>query len=232
MQRILNFIKNLSLKDIFYLLVIFGLVFILFNTYKDNKNKEMINKNNITALTDSISYYKSKNGELIATKTLFETNIKELENLNENLYTEIKDLKAKNKILLGVHMNGTIENPTNDTVYIVETIKSPFKYDFNFNNKWRDLEGMITYNNDSLTLNFNKDVVRFDYTIGLDNKNNIYIKSDNPYVSYNEISGFVIPEKPKSKFVIGPSITYGVDMGNFKPSLNVGFSLTYKFFEF
>jgi hypothetical protein len=128
---ILNFIKSLSIKDILYGCIIILLCFVIFKQCNNVNEIKDAYSNNITALYDTVSYYKTKTGDLVATKTVFETNIKELKKLNESLYTEIKDLKIKNEVLLGAHINGEIENPQNDTVYIVksDTINKGFKYD-------------------------------------------------------------------------------------------------------
>jgi hypothetical protein len=185
-------------------------------------------------LTDSVSYYKSKTGELVAHKTVFECNIKELEKLNDSLYAEIKDLKIKNDILHGTHINGTIENPSVDTVFIVktDTISKGFKHNFNFNDIWRDLEGNVLYNRDSLKVNITKDVIKFDYTIVMDNKNNIYVNSSNPYVKYNEFSGFTVPKPKNKRFSIGPSIGIGYGIVHQKPDVFVGVNATWKLIEF
>lgn len=233
-STIIKIIKSISLKDILYLIIICLLGWLLYSTnvnYNDERNRY---ENNILAFKDTVSYYESKTGELIAMKTVFECDIKELETLNESLNKEIKDLRIKNEILSGVYIDGKIENPSVDTVFQVkhDTIYNGFNHKFNFNNKWRNLEGYIDYVPDSLKMKITKDEVFFDYTLAMDNKNNIYLKSSNPYIKYNEFSGFTIPKEKKKKFVLGPSINYGYDFINNKPSLTLGVSLTYKIFEF
>lgn len=226
--KVFDFIKNITLKDIIYIIIIVLLSYCLYTSViNSNKEKDKF-ENNITALTDTISIYKSKNGELIATKTAFECDIKELKKTNETLYTEIKELKAKNEIMSGIHVNGEIINPTNDTVYIVkhDTLKNGFHYNFNFNNNWRDLEGNINYCNDSIRFNITKDLVKFDYTIAMDENNKIFINSDNPYVKYNNISGFTVPIQKQKRLIIGPSITTGYSIIHNRFDIIVGVSAT------
>jgi hypothetical protein len=189
-------------------------------------------KNNIKAFTDSVSYYKSKTGDMVAMKTAFETNIKELENLNESLYAEIKDLKTKNDVSSGVHFNGSIENSSKDTVFLVkqDTIYKGFKHNFNFNDEWRDLEGYIDYAPDSLKVNVTKDVTRFDYTVAIDEDNKIYIKSKNPYVKFDEFTGFTIP-KPKDKFILSIFGELKYDFKNTKVLPIIGLDGSYKQFN-
>lgn len=195
-----TFLEKITAKDILYFIIICLLGWLLWTSYKSKEALKERYENNIEAFTDSVSYYKSKTGDMVAMKTAFETNIKELENLNESLYTEIKDLKAKNDVLSGMHFNGSIENSSKDTVFIVntDTIYNGFKHNFNFNDEWRDLEGYVHYIPDSLKVNVTKDITRFDYTVAIDEDNKIYIKSKNPYVKFDEFTGFTIP-KPKDK---------------------------------
>lgn len=227
-QSILNLLKRITFKDIIYFIIIIGLVLLLNNSVNQSNINEKIYENNIIALNDTVSLYKTKAGELVATKTAFECDIKELKKINETLYTEIKDLKSKNDIVSGIYVDGEIVNSNNDTVYIIkyDTIQNGFNHNFNFNNKWRDLEGTVSYNNDSIKLNINKDLVRFDYTIGLDDKNKIYINSDNPYVKYSNISGFTIPKEKTKRIIIGPSITGGYSILHNRFDIIVGVSAT------
>ena len=132
-------------------------------------------KNNIAALNDTIRYYQDKNGNLVATKLAFESDINTLKLLNKDLYNQIKDLKAKGNVTEGTYFAGVIENPKQDTAYIVthDTISRGFIKDFAFNNEYRTLEGNVSYNNDTVGVNIEKDQVAFDYIVALDDKNNI-----------------------------------------------------------
>ena len=224
-------LEKITAKDILYFLIIGLLGWLLWTSYCNKEELKERYENNIEAFTDSVSYYKSKNGDLVAMKTAFETNIKELENLNESLYTEVKDLKTKNDVLSGMHFNGSIENSPKDTVFIVntDTIYNGFKHNFNFNNEWRNLEGYVLYIPDSLRVNITKDVTQFDYTVAIDEDNKIYIKSKNPYVKFNEFTGFTIP-KPKDKVEFS---LYGEGQYQFqykKITPIVGIDISYKRF--
>ena len=57
-------------------------------------------QNNIVALTDSIGYYESKTGELIAQKTMLTGEIKDLKESHakelNNLYNNLNSMKRKN----------------------------------------------------------------------------------------------------------------------------------------
>lgn len=183
-------------------------------------------RNNIEALNDSIRYVQDKNGNLVATKLAFEAQLKDLKLLNSDLYDELESLRKKgNDITSGVHVSGTVQNPKQDTIYIVsqDTIERGFEKNFAFNNEFRKLEGRVSYSDNQVGLNIDRDEMYFDYTIAIDNKNNILIRSTNPYIVYKEISGFQIPKEKKKRWYLGPSISAGYDpiSGRFSPTVGV-----------
>lgn len=237
MNTLVSILKNFwnTFKThIIYILII--LILCSFLTTSISKCSSVKNEyqNNIEALNDTIKYYQDKNGNLVAKKLAFESDIKTLKVLNEQLYKEIEDLKIKGNVASVVYVTGKVENPPKDTVYLVnhEIISKGFIRDFNFNDKYRILEGNVKYDNDSLGIFINKDIVNFDYTVGMDEKNNIYVKSTNPYVKYNEISGFRILQPKKTHWSLGPAINFGYDPIQNKPSFNIGISLNYGLLKF
>lgn len=187
-------------------------------------------KHNLEALNDTIKYYQDKNGNLVATKLAFESDIKTLKLLNEDLYNQIDSMKLNPKTVTQIiTIGGEIENPQQDTAYVVthDTIYKGFTKDFDFNNKYRSLEGNVDYHNDSLGVHITKDVMYFDYTLAMDKDARIYVKSTNPYVKYNEISGFTVPKQKKKRWNIGPAINGGYDIINRNWSVSAGISVTY-----
>ena len=187
-------------------------------------------KHNIEALNDTIKYYQDKNGNLVATKLAFESDIKTLKLLNRDLYDQIDSMKLNPKVVTQIiTIGGEIENPQQDTAYVVthDTIYKGFTKEFDFNNKYRVLEGNVDYHNDSLGIHITKDVMYFDYTLAMDKDARIYVKSTNPYVKYNEISGFTVPKQKKKRWNIGPAIHGGYDPFNKNWSVSAGISVTY-----
>ena len=192
-------------------------------------------KHNIEALNDTIKYYQDKNGNLVATKLAFESDVKTLKELNRNLYDQIDSLKLRpNNVAQIIDIGGEIENPQQDTAYIVlrDTIVKGFTKSFDFNDKYRTLEGIVNYRNDSLGMHILKDVIYFDYTVAMDKDARVYVKSTNPYVKYNEISGFTVPQQKKKRWNIGPAINFGYDPINKNWALSGGISLTYGLIQF
>lgn len=200
--------------------------------YKDRNN------NNVVALTDSIKYYKTKYGEVYVSKTLLEGDLSTLKIVNDSLYQTIKDMKL-NKPTSVVYIDNTIDNGAKDTSWVVippvpsggdSTIMfyPMITRNFEFNNKFRELEGDVTIKDTTMNLSIKKDKVFLDYTLAIED-NKVYVKSNNPYVQYNKIQGIQLPQPKKrwTTLVIGPSISYGYDFRSqkFGPSINL--SLTY-----
>lgn len=215
-------------KVINIILIVILLISLSFSIQKCSHYKnEYID--NIRIMSDTIEYYTTKTNNLVATKTIYETDIKHLKYLNDSLYRAIKDMKPKTKVITATQFSGYIDNSTHDTTYVAkyDTIYKGFYKDFNFNNQYRTLEGNVNYQNDSLRINILKDQIMFDYIVALDKKNRIYITSNNPYVKYNEISGFTIPKKRNKRWSVGPSIGYSYDIKKNTFSPTVGISLQY-----
>ena len=233
-SKIWNFLKGIRLRDIIYWFSI--LVLLIFLSISVNKCQDTRRQyiNNIKALNDTIHYYKNKNGDMVATIRGFESDLKTLELLNEDLCNYIDELEMKGKANSAVHFEGSVSMPEVDTVYIVDrdTIYKGFDHNFNFNDQYRTLEGNVSYKDDSLGVKISKDVVNFDYTVGIDNKNNIYISSKNPYVKYESITGFQVPKPRNKRFSLGPSVNFGYDPIQNKPSFSVGVSLNYGIIKF
>jgi len=232
-SKIINYISSITKRDVIYTLIIIILIGLLSFSVNKCSNVQSEYKNNIEALNDTIRYYQDKNGNLVATKLAFESDIKTLKLLNEDLYNKIKDLKAKGNVTHTTYFEGIIENPEQDTAYVVmhDTINKGFRKDFAFNNEYRRLEGNVSYQNDTVGVHIDKDEVEFDYTVAMDEKNNIYITSTNPYVKYNQITGFQIPKPKKKHWFAGPSISGGYDPINNRGTFNIGVSVGYGLFQ-
>ena len=201
-------------------------------SYKEQGN------NNVIALTDTIKYYKTKNGELYVSKTLLEGDLSTLKIANDSLYGVIKEMKIKNPTSV-VYVDATIDNGQKDTAWIIEPITTnidsvyiyPSLYkEFDFSDKFRELTGNIYLKDSLLGLNILKDKINFDYTLAIEN-NKVFVKSNNPYIHYNEIQGLTLKPQSNRKFtlVIGPSINYSYDLNSKKWGPSIGVSATYGF---
>ena len=231
-------LKKINVRDLIFIAVIIVLCMFMIRSCRSQQQANEIYNTNVKALTDTISFYQTKNGELVAQKTAFICEVDELKQLNIDLYNEISDLNTKvNKLQAAANVKGEIVYVPGDTVYLVksDTISNGFIKDFDFSNQWRTLNGEIIYNNDSLRLDFCEDIVKFDYTLAIDKDNVIHVKSDNPYVQFNDISGFTVPKPRPKRWGLSVYAGFGVNLG-YNPfqqktqmtlGPSVGFAVTY-----
>lgn len=230
MKDLINVLWSKIKTHVIYILIICLLMLCLSISVNKCSNTSREYKHNIEALNDTIKYYQDKNGNLVATKLAFESDIKTLELLNKDLYDQIDSMNLNPKVVQQIiYVGGEIENPVQDTSYVVnpDTISKGFTKEFDFNNKYRILEGNVDYHNDSLGVHITKDIMNFDYTLVMDEDSRIYVKSTNPYVKYNEISGFTVPKQRNKRWNIGPAIHGGYDPINKNWSISAGVSITF-----
>lgn len=224
-KSILSFILK-NPREIFYLFLVILLCLFLMRSCNEKKAMEGIYIDNIEVLHDSLNTYKSKNGDLVCERDILVGDIELLKITNEELYNDLVDLKRKNADLV-VKLNATVKNETHDTVYIIEPTSLYITEQFDFSNKWRTLSGDINLANDSLSLNINKDEVYVDFTIAMED-NNVRIKSNNPYIEYDNVYGIIQPEyKDNWSLNVGPSISIGYDPIHKTFSPTIGVSLTF-----
>lgn len=226
----MEILKEFFKKYVHYIIICLLSILLIFSVSKCISDKHYIesqSKHNITALTDSINYYKGKNGDLIAEKTVLVGDIDLLKQTNEDLYNKIKNMNVKNPDVI-VDINSTVDMGKKDTVFVNDTIYQNlyYKHSFDFSNKYRKLDGNIYVYNDSTKLFINNDKVFVDYTLAIkDGK--IFVTSDNPYVQYNNINGITLPKPKQKKWGIGPAVSFGYDPIQNKPSFNLGISVSY-----
>lgn len=235
LENFISFIKTYKWKLLWAILLITSLI-INCVAIKSCNNSKNLNNNNIIALTDTIKYYKTKSGELAVSKTLLEGDLSTLKLANDSLYKVVKDMKVSDPSTV-VYIKSYVDNPEKDTVWniIRDTIHGEITKDFAFNDKYRSLEGYITSSDTTLGLNIKKDQVYFDYTLAIEDSK-IYLKSNNPYVKFDNITGITIPKPKKYKYSIGigPQIGYGYDFVAKKgvPYVGIGISLNYNILSF
>jgi hypothetical protein len=232
MKELTQWLKKYATILILGILLVASVIFGI-NQFIDKRNWKKINDNNITALTDSIHYYKGKNGELVAEKTLLLGDMSTLKLANEELAQTIEDMKLHNPQQV-VYVETEIINEVHDTTWMIQDVDTLIKKDFDFSNQWRVLNGFVQLEDKNLSLSIAEDKVLVNYTLAIkDNK--VYITSDNPYVKYNEIQGITLPKTRKNFSVgIGPAISYGWWPGMTKPSpfFGVSLGLYYNLFQF
>ena len=209
LASIWNFIKKAftwmfsNLKNLFFVIaVVCALVF--FFSWRSTKEKLDIAETEIIARNDSVSVYKNKNGELYAQVEGYITDVRELKALNRELYDEVKYLKDNPIVVTKIKTEVKI-----DTLVIRDTVEQIgadiYRSNFNYNDEWASINGQSVFdlnkwqsttyiNGINLKANMWFDVIE-------KNKNDLAFiaRTDNPYVSINNLSGAVVsPEQSKA----------------------------------
>ena len=224
MQDLLNAIKNIWNKyksQIILILCLLVCIFFLIRSCENNLADKRIYDNNVKALTEQIQTWETKTGDLVAEKTILEGDVKLLKQTNEELYEQVKKLKAKPKEV--VYIKTEIINELHDTTFIVDS--NYIKKYFDFSDQWRTLTGFVEYNNPNLNLTFTKDITKADFTVAIKDSK-VYITSNNPHIVYNDIQGVVLPKKePMFTISTGPSFSAGYGLINKNFDFYAGWSV-------
>ena len=228
MDKLIEFLKSIKIHLI-YISIIILLLFGLSISIKSCQQNKQLYGNNITALVDSISYYKAKNGKLVASKSLLEGDISLLKKTNLELKNELNSMKVKNPEQVVKIVTEYINTPL-DTVWVIDSKDANITKQFDFTDNYRSLVGDVYLKDDILGLNISKDEVYANYTLAIkDNK--VYITTNNPYIKISDIQGITIPTPKTKHFYLGPSINFGYDLIQNKPTFNVGISIGYGLFS-
>ena len=228
MDKLIELLKSVK-THLIYVAIIIVLLFVLSISVRSCQENKQLYGDNVTALIDSVSYYKAKNGELVASKSLLEGDMSLLKKTNSELLNELNSMKIKNPEQVVKIVTEYINTPS-DTVWVIDSINANITKPFNFTDNYRSLEGNVYLKNDILGLSINKDEVYANYILAIkDNK--AYITTDNPYIKISDIQGITIPTPKTKHFYLGPSINFGYDPIQNKPSFNVGVSIGYGLFS-
>ena len=224
MQDILNVIKNIWNKyksQIILVLCLLVCGFFLIRSCENNLANKRIYDNNVKALTEQMQTWKTKAGDLVAEKTILEGDVKLLKQTNEELYEQVKKLKARPKEV--VYVETEIINEVHDTTFVVDS--NYVKKYFDFSDQWRTLTGFVEYNKPNLNLAFTKDITKADFTVAIrDSK--VYVTSNNPHIVYNDIQGVVLPKtEPMFTIATGPSFSAGYGLINKNFDFYAGWSV-------
>lgn len=228
---IVNFIKK-HWKTIAKILILCGLSAWCILATKKCSNYKNEAEQNIVAMNDTVKYWKAKNGQTIAEKTLVIGKYKDLKLINDSLYQQTKLMKLKNPTVV-IGGTTTVELPVHDTIYNdIPATTSPINKSFDFSDKWRILTGHVNYHDSIMNVGIDKNSVDFKYALAIQN-NKVYMTSDNPYVKFSKTTGLTIPsyQQKKKKFGVGPVIFGGYDFGNSKFGFGVGIGISYNLLQ-
>jgi len=225
-MEIIQIIKqywNKYKSQIILILALLVSVFFLIRGCEKQISNKKIYDNNVKALTEEVQTWKTKAGDLVAQKTVLQGDIDLLKLTNEDLYNQVKSLKARPKEV--VYVETEIINEVHDTTFVIDSTYA--KKNFDFSNKFRKLSGFVEYKQPNLNLSINQDIVYANFTVAIKDSK-VYVTSDNPFIQYNDIQGVVIPKsEPRWTLAVGPSFSAGYDPINKKPAILVGASVVF-----
>ena len=146
-----------------YLIIILAVIFILLlgtsivliNTNKNQKQEIERLSSNQDVLNDSVTFYRSKSGKLVANVDELVYSVKELKKYNKENADLIKDLGLKFKQVQNV-INTGIVTVVRDTVPLRDSIlitKDTLKY-FNKRDNYINLTGYVLKQKDSVAIDF------------------------------------------------------------------------------
>ena len=225
--------KNLSrlIIEILMAIILLGIIFHL-------NRANNIQRDNITALTDSITITKNKVGELEYNKNILIADYKLLKDINSSLVNDIDNLSKYNKKHL-LEINKLqieidfLKDSLNTELISVED--GVYVYSMETINEFRELSTKIYVESEIAPTSVYGEVISdkmfADITISkieVDDGIQLTVSSSNPYLNIMDIQGSVI-KVPKSvivpkRFGIGLQLGAGVGLNGFTPYFGVGIS--------
>jgi hypothetical protein len=252
--KIWNWILNLDIKHKLLLLIIILCLILFKSCEKINKlkNENLINKNNISVLNDSVKIYFDKNNKISFEKGILISDKSNLQKINNELFIALKSEKGKVKYLSTIITNIKIDTiKIWDTVIIYKDRKFGIRWKLDTiydKNNYRSLygESKFSYENGFIyndgTSIYNDDI-NISLTTGIverDKKLQIFVKSDYPGLVISNIDGAIIEGDNsiinkytnKKKFSLSLGTYYGLNLLTFKPALIIGTGISYNLVKF
>lgn len=165
---------------------------VIFFSFKSCNLLNQLNDNYII-LSDSLTTYKNKANELYVEKQSYITDIKNLKEINDNLYKEVKKLKDNPIVVTEIKTETIIDSIEIETikyVYIDDIIMNKYHYNDEFINI--DLSTSTNIKNNKSTLYINSISMKSDiYTSLIEKDDRLYLisRASNPYLHITDVNG-------------------------------------------
>lgn len=184
----------------------------------ENKKQKDIYKNNIEALTDSLTAVKLKNETLLYQKKMLileKEDIEKMLGISNDLVKEMEK-KLKSDAIYIAKLESSFKLDTvimHDSVYLSED--TVYIY-FDKDDKWYCISGESKYYDGNAETVINTLSVDAPLTLGITEDNKIFANSDNPYIGFSSINAAALEKnanvKPK-RWGIGPFLGVGLGYG-------------------
>lgn len=226
---------KLSNREKIGLAIIIILAISLFITmwYGVNKNNNLIiANNNINALKDSVTCYRLKNEELMHCTTSLIIEKQELDEYLDITKKEVKDLEKKlNSQLL--YISKLEGSSTIDTIYIQNTTTYDsllcYRYSFIEQNQYYKIAGYTDVDSNHIALTtITENSMNLNLKVGVSEDWKIFVTTDNPYVTFNNINGALLDpnmflkQQEKKRFSIGIQCGFGAHYGLMRQQFDYG----------
>ena len=219
-------------------LLLLTIIFMGYKQYNLN-NKLQISEQNYIAAIDSMNIIELKNQEMLYEKEIYILKETELNARLDITNEELKEIKKKLKSSIDYisRIDGEVKI---DTIHTIDTLY--YRQDsipilsFSYKDEWLNLNGETkfnkSFNNPETTINNIE--VPLTLQTGLTRDNNIFIKTNNPYVNITSIEGAIINDKKfkinfKHNLLIGAGFQYGLfnNKIDFGPQIGYGISIEF-----
>lgn len=249
-NKTLDFLQR-NAKEI--TIVILALVFIyLFSSVRNQRqeidalnNQNLIHQNNILALTDSVTTYRTQNGQLTQSRRALIGDVETISAMNRQLrdelqqeHYEVQSLQAlvaelSNKDTIIVYVDVPVFADSTDGIYTV-----PWSWSNEFTqivatSRFTLSQNDLSVNDFSTTLNY---IMQIPIVTGInkvsDSEWRIFVRSQNPDITFTNIQGFSVPSstfasnevrRPRP-WGIGFQAGYGATRHGLSPYMGVGLS--------
>lgn len=208
--------------------VLLGIIICISSNAKAKIDKA---EHNIGALQDSIEVVQIKNGSLYYEKESLILEKKELEDHLNISKKEVRELERKLKSDLAYiadlegQLNVGPEIVIRDSVVYVDNV--PDYYKFSYNDNWLKFNGLTKFNDSSTATTTITDInIPIPLRVGLTDEYTIFVKSDNPYISFTDIQGAAIDVSrivtKQKRWNVGLQAGLGAQYGLTSKTVDVG----------
>lgn len=203
-----------------YLIYIFIAAISLFAAFFIGRNSlkdELYYSNqNLIAANDTIKKLNDINAYIKSTYIVKEKELNELLNISNSEITKLKkELNEKISYISKIESNISYDSIKIDSIYIVKD-STGIIADFKYNERWIEFNGNFKLK----TPEYNIYDFKIDYLnipapliVGLTDNNEMFIKSDNPYLNISRLDGAYIIENMLNKETQKPTWSHGLSFG-------------------
>ncbi len=202
-------------------IIIYGIAIFLLITAFNQCNKKKAFQDEVESYvdyTDTVKYYKAKNGDIVSYNESLEISEKTLKMMNDSLGKALKNIRIKEpEVIIQIEERVVIKEIE---VKFVDSIPCPpFKRPFDLSHEFYSLSGSFTntkFKLDSIKIPNTRSVVVGTKRNGFLKRNDhiVTIQNSNPFMSTKKITSYTIKEKKKwyetTSFKVGVGFVGGI----------------------